>query len=444
MQPPETRREPRGGIMLEKLFKLREHNTTVRIEMLAGLTTFLTMSYIIFVNPEILSSTGMDRNAIFVATCIAAALGSLVMALVANWPIGMAPGMGLNAFFAFTVVAAMGFTWQQALGAVFISGCIFLVLTATGVRSWLVAGIPKSLRSSIAAGIGLFLAFIALKNSGIIVANPATFIGLGHLGSTSALFAILGFFIIAGLDALKIRGAILIGILVVTVLSMLVGASEFKGVFSAPPSLAPTFLQLDILGALHTGLLQVILVFVLVEVFDATGTLIGVSKRAGLIEEGKPNRLGRALFADSTAIVAGSLLGTSSTTAYVESASGVQAGGRTGLTALTIAVLFLAALFIAPLAGAVPGYATAPALLYVAGLMMRELTDIEWVDVTEATPAALTALMIPFTYSIANGLAFGFISYVVLKTVTGRVKDVHLATWLVAILFVVRFVLFPV
>lgn len=430
--------------MLEKLFKLREHNTSARIEMLAGLTTFLTMSYIIFVNPEILSSTGMDRNAIFVATCIAAAVGSLVMALVANWPIGMAPGMGLNAFFAFTVVAAMGFSWQQALGAVFISGCIFILLTVTGVRSWLVAGIPKSLRSSIAAGIGLFLAFIALKNSGIIVANPATFIGLGHLGSTPALFAILGFIIIAALDALKVRGAILIGILVVTVLSMAVGASEFKGVFSAPPSLAPTFLQLDIMGALHTGLLQVILVFVLVEVFDATGTLIGVSKRAGLIEEGKPNRLGRALFADSTAIVAGSLLGTSSTTAYVESASGVQAGGRTGLTALTIAVLFLAALFISPLAGSVPGYATAPALLYVAGLMMRELTDIEWGDVTEATPAALTALMIPFTYSIANGLAFGFISYVVIKTFTGRVKDVHLATWLVAILFVVRYTLFPV
>ncbi|MBQ9352989.1 MULTISPECIES: NCS2 family permease [unclassified Phyllobacterium] len=430
--------------MLEKLFKLREHNTSARIEMLAGLTTFLTMSYIIFVNPEILSSTGMDRNAIFVATCIAAAVGSLVMAFVANWPIGMAPGMGLNAFFAFTVVAAMGFSWQQALGAVFISGCIFILLTVTGVRSWLVAGIPKSLRSSIAAGIGLFLAFIALKNSGIIVANPATFIGLGHLGSTPALFAMLGFFIIAALDALKVRGAILIGILVVTVLSMAVGASEFKGVFSAPPSLAPTFLQLDIMGALHTGLLQVILVFVLVEVFDATGTLIGVSKRAGLIEEGKPNRLGRALFADSTAIVAGSLLGTSSTTAYVESASGVQAGGRTGLTALTIAVLFLAALFISPLAGSVPGYATAPALLYVAGLMMRELTDIEWGDVTEATPAALTALMIPFTYSIANGLAFGFISYVVIKTFTGRVKDVHLATWLVAILFVVRYTLFPV
>jgi AGZA family xanthine/uracil permease-like MFS transporter len=428
--------------MLEKLFKLSDHNTTVRTEVLAGLTTFLTMSYIIFVNPEILSSTGMDRNAIFVATCIAAALGSVVMAMVANWPIGMAPGMGLNAFFAFTVVAAMGFTWQQALGAVFISGCIFLLLTVTGVRSWLVAGIPKSLRSAIAAGIGLFLAFIALKNSGIIVANPATFVGLGHLGSTGTLLAILGFFVIAALDALKVRGSILIGILVVTLLSMILGVSEFKGVFSTPPSLAPTFLQLDIMGALHSGLLQVIMVFVLVEVFDATGTLIGVSKRAGLIEEGKPNNLGRALFADSTAIVAGSLLGTSSTTAYVESASGVQAGGRTGLTALTIAVLFLASLFIAPLAAAVPSYATAPALLYVAGLMMHELVDIEWGDVTESTPAALTALMIPFTYSIANGLAFGFIAYVVLKTLTGQAKVVHPATWLVAILFILRFALF--
>lgn len=429
--------------MFEKLFKLSDHNTTIRTEVLAGLTTFLTMSYIIFVNPDILSSTGMDRNAVFVATCIAAALGSVVMALVANWPIGMAPGMGLNAFFAFTVVAAMGFSWQQALGAVFISGCIFLLLTVTGIRSWLVAGIPKSIRSAIAAGIGLFLAFIALKNSGIVVDNPATLVGLGNLGNTGALLAILGFFVIAALDALKVRGAILIGILVVTVLSMLLGVSEFQGVFSMPPSLAPTFFQLDIMGALHTGLLQVILVFVLVEVFDATGTLIGVSKRAGLIEEGKPNRLGRALFADSTAIVAGSLLGTSSTTAYVESASGVQAGGRTGLTALTIALLFLAALFIAPLAASVPGYATAPALLYVAGLMMHELVEIEWGDVTEATPAALTALMIPFTYSIANGLAFGFISYVVLKTATGHVRAIHPATWIVAALFVMRFALFP-
>ncbi|MDX0514230.1 NCS2 family permease [Sinorhizobium medicae] len=423
--------------MFERLFKLKEHGTTVRTEVIAGVTTFLTMSYIIFVNPDILSTTGMDRNAIFVATCLAAALGSAVMALVANWPIGMAPGMGLNAFFAFTVVAALGFTWQQALGAVFISGIIFLLLTVTGVRSWLIAGIPHSLRSAIATGIGLFLGIIALKNAGIVVDNPATLVGLGDLKQTGPLLAILGFFVIAVLDALNVRGSILIGILVVTVLSMFLGVSEFQGVLSVPPSIAPTFLQLD-----HGGLVHVILVFVLVEVFDATGTLIGVAKRAKLVEEGKPSRLGRALLADSSAIVAGSLMGTSSTTAYVESASGVQAGGRTGLTALTISVLFLAALFISPLAAAVPTYATAPALLYVAGLMMRELTETEWDDLTEAAPAALTAIAMPFTYSIANGLAFGFVSYVVLKVCTGKWNVIHPATQLVAALFVVRFAFF--
>jgi len=428
--------------MFERFFKLTEHGTSVRTEVIAGLTTFLTMSYIIFVNPDILSTTGMDRDAVFVATCLAAALGSMVMGLVANWPIGMAPGMGLNAFFAFTVVAALGFTWQQALGAVFISGLIFVILTVTGVRSWLIAGIPHSLRSAIAAGIGLFLGIIALKSSGIVVDNPATLVGLGDLKATGPLLAILGFFIIAVLDALRVKGAILIGILVVTILSWIVGVSEFRGIVSAPPSLMPTFLQLDIVGALHGGLLHVILVFVLVEVFDATGTLIGVAKRANLIQEGKPSRLGRALLADSTAIVAGSLIGTSSTTAYVESASGVQAGGRTGLTAFVVAVLFLAALFISPLAASVPSYATAPALLYVAGLMMRELTEIEWEDLTEAAPAALTALAMPFTYSIANGLAFGFVSYVVMKFFTGKWKDIHPATLIVAILFVIRFAFF--
>lgn len=427
--------------MLEAYFKLKEEGSSVRTEVIAGVTTFLTMSYIIFVNPEILSTTGMDRNAVFVATCLAAALGSFIMAMLARWPIGMAPGMGLNAFFAFTVVGAMGFTWQQALGAVFISGVIFLILTVTGVRSWLIAGIPHSMRSAIAAGIGLFLAIIALKSSEIVVDNPATLVGLGDVTKTGPLLAILGFFIIAALDALKVRGAILLGILVITVLSMALGVTQFGGIISMPPSIAPTFLQLDILGAMHSGLVHVILVFVLVEVFDATGTLIGVAKRAKLIEEGKPNRLGRALLADSTAIVAGSLLGTSSTTAYVESASGVQAGGRTGLTALVIALLFLAALFFSPLAGSVPVYATAPALLYVACLMMRELVEVEWEEITEAAPAALTALMMPFTYSIANGLAFGFISYAVLKTATGRARDVHPATWLVAALFVIRFVM---
>ncbi|MBN9054674.1 NCS2 family permease [Shinella sp. NM-101] len=428
--------------MFERLFKLSEHGTSVRTEVIAGLTTFLTMSYIIFVNPDILSTTGMDRDAVFVATCLAAALGSMVMATVANWPIGMAPGMGLNAFFAFTVVAALGFTWQQALGAVFISGVIFVILTVTGVRSWLIEGIPHSLRSAIAAGIGLFLGIIALKSSGIVVDNPATLVGLGDLKQTGPLLAILGFFVIAVLDALRVKGAILIGILVVTILSWILGVSEFRGIVSAPPSILPTFLQLDIVGALHGGLLHVILVFVLVEVFDATGTLIGVAKRAGLIQEGQKSRLGRALLADSTAIVAGSLMGTSSTTAYVESASGVQAGGRTGLTAFVVAILFLAALFISPLAASVPSYATAPALLYVAGLMMRELTEVEWEDLTEAAPAALTALAMPFTYSIANGLAFGFVSYVVLKFFTGKWRQIHPATAIVAALFVIRFAFF--
>lgn len=431
--------------MLENLFKLREHNTTARIETVAGITTFLTMSYIIFVNPAILSTTGMDASAVFVATCLAAALGSLIMAFVANWPIGMAPGMGLNAFFAFTIVAAMGYTWQQALGAVFISGVIFVIITVTGIRSWLIKGIPQSLQSAIAAGIGMFLGIIALgpAGAGIVVANEATIVGLGDLTAAPTLFAILGFFIIAACDALRIRGAILIGILAVTVISMLTGHNEFAGIFSAPPSLAPTFLQLDILGAISTGFVHIILALVLVEVFDATGTLIGVARRANLIQEGRPNRLGRALFADSTAIVAGSVLGTSSTTAYVESASGVQAGGRTGLTAFVVAIFFLLALFFSPLAASVPGYATAPALLYVAGIMMREIANIDWSDITESTPAALTALIMPFTYSIANGLAFGFISYVVLKALTGKVRQIHAATLIVALLFIIKYAVYP-
>ncbi|RNF33008.1 NCS2 family permease [Paracoccus methylarcula] len=431
---------------MERYFKLAEHGSSIRTEVIAGVTTFLTMAYIIFVNPDILSSTGMDRNAVFVATCLAAALGSAIMGLWANWPIGMAPGMGLNAFFAFTVVGAMGFTWQQALGAVFVSGVIFLILSVTGIRRWLISGIPASMRSAIAAGIGLFLAIIAMKSSGLVVASEATFVTLGDLTSTGTLLTIIGFFIIAALDALKVPGSILIGILVITVAAMLLGVTEFGGVMSAPPSIAPTFLQLDLLGALSFGIFHVILVMVLVEVFDATGTLIGVAKRAGLLTEGpthKNKNLGRALMADSSAILAGSMLGTSSTTAYVESASGVQAGGRTGLTALVVAALFLLAMFFAPLAGAVPAYATAPALIYVAALMVRELREVDFDDVTEAAPAVLTAIAMPFTYSIANGLAFGFVSYAMLKLLTGRAREVHAATWIVAALFVIRFAFFP-
>lgn len=430
---------------MERYFKLAEHGSSIRTEVIAGITTFLTMAYIIFVNPDILSTTGMDRNAVFIATCLAAAVGSAVMGLWANWPIGMAPGMGLNAFFAFTVVGAMGFTWQQALGAVFISGIIFLILSATGIRRWLVAGIPVSMRSGVAAGIGMFLGIIAMQSSGLVVDSPATLVTLGDLTSPGVLLTVAGFFIIVALDAMKVTGAILIGILVITVASILLGVSQFGGIMSMPPSIAPTFLQLDVMGALHYGIFHVILVMVLVEVFDATGTLIGVAKRAGLLKEGPAHTnegLSRALMADSTAITVGSMLGTSSTTAYVESASGVQAGGRTGLTALVVAVLFLLAMFFAPLAGSVPASATAPALLYVATLMMRELAEIDWDDVTEAAPAVLTALAMPFTYSIANGLAFGFISYAVIKLLTGKASQVHAATWVVAGLFVIKFAFF--
>jgi AGZA family xanthine/uracil permease-like MFS transporter len=313
------------------------------------------------------------------------------------------------------------------------------------VRRWLVAGIPHSMRSAIAAGIGLFLGIIALKSAGIVVTSEATSVTLGHLTEPAPMLALLGFFIIAALDSLKVTGAILIGILVVTVIAIALGISPFGGLVSAPPSIAPTFMQLDIVGAIGVGIVQVVLVFVLVEVFDATGTLIGVAKRAGLLTEGPGHtnpQLGRALLADSSAIVAGSMLGTSSTTAYVESASGVQAGGRTGLTAIVVSALFLLALFFAPLAGSVPAFATAPALLFVACLMARELTDVNWDDITEAAPAALTAMMMPFTYSIANGLAFGFISYAALKLLTGRAREVHAATWVVAGLFLIRFAFF--
>ena len=435
--------------MLDAFFKLRQHGTDVRTEVLAGLTTFLTMSYIVFVNPDILATTGMDAGAVFVATCLAAAFGSLIMALLANFPIGMAPGMGLNAFFAFTVVGAAGLSWQQALAAVFISGLVFLVLSLSGIRAWLVAGIPPSLRAAIVAGIGLFLAIIALQKSQVIVADPDTLVTLGPLHAWAPLMALGGFLLIAVLEARRVRGAILIGILAVTTASVFFGHVQFQGIVSTPPSLAPTLLQLDLPGLLHRDggapiaiLLQVVLVFVLVEVFDATGTLYGVMGRARLLElpDGQ-QRFGRALLADSSAIVAGSLLGTSSTTAYAESASGVQVGGRTGLTALVVALLFLVALFFSPLAEMVPGYATAPALLFVAGLMLRELVDVEWSDLTEAVPAALCALAMPFTYSIANGLAFGFIAYAALKLGTGRWREVHPAVWLVSGLFVLRYAL---
>jgi AGZA family xanthine/uracil permease-like MFS transporter len=425
--------------LLERLFKLREHGTTPRTEVIAGITTFLTMAYIIFVNPSILGDAGMPKDAVFVATCLIAALGSAIMGLYANYPIAMAPGMGLNAYFAYAVVLHMGFTWQAALGAVFISGCLFLVVTLFGIRRHIIDGIPQSLRSAITVGIGLFLALIALKSAGIVVGDKATLVTLGDLHSAPVILAVLGFLAIVALDKARVPGAILIGIVGVTVASFFFGGNQFRGIFSAPPSIAPTFLQLDIHTAVTKGLLNVVLVFFLVELFDATGTLMGVAKRAGLLVPGKMERLNKSLLADSGAIFAGSLLGTSSTTAYIESASGVQAGGRTGMTALTVAVLFLACLFIAPLAGVVPAYATAPALFFVACLMLRELIDLNWDDTTETVPAAVTALAMPFTYSIANGLAFGFITYAAIKLLTGRVREVHWMVWVIAAVFLFKF-----
>jgi AGZA family xanthine/uracil permease-like MFS transporter len=426
-------------VSLETFFKLKESGTDVRTELVAGLTTFLTMAYIIFVNPTILGDAGMPKEAVFVATCLAAALGTLIMGLYANYPIGMAPGMGLNAYFAYAVVLGMGVPWQSALGAVFLSGCLFVLVSVLGLREMIVNGIPRSLRTAITVGIGMFLALIALKGAGLVVANPATMVTAGDLHKPAALMAVFGFLLIVTLDRLKVRGAILIGIIVVTILSFFFGGNKFHGLLSAPPSLAPTFLQLNVPGALSMGVLNVVLVFFLVELFDATGTLMGVANRAGLLVEGKMKRLNKALLADSVAIVAGSALGTSSTTAYIESAAGVQAGGRTGLTAVTVAVLFLACLFIAPLAGVVPAYATAPALLFVACLMLRELGEIDWTDTTESVPAAITALVIPFTYSIAEGIAFGFITYAVLKLTTGRAREVKPIVWIIAAVFIFRF-----
>lgn len=437
--------------MLEKIFKLDDHNTSVRTEIMAGLTTFLAMAYIVFVNPSILSTTGMDIGAVTVATCLAAAIGCFLMAFYANWPVGMAPGMGLNAFFAFTVVAGMGWHWQVALGAVFISGCIFIVLTVTGLRRHIVLAIPPSIQMAIPTGIGMFLALIALSNAGIVVKSDATKVTLGMLQRPETILAILGFFLIAALDYLKVRGAILIGILAVTLVSMVLGYTHYSGLVSYPPSIAPTFLQMDISSAASKGLFNVVIVFVLVEVFDATGSLTGIARKAGLI--GRPvangdepagdfDGINRALVSDSASIVCGAMLGTSSTTAYIESMAGIQAGGRTGLTAFTIGVLFLLSLFFTPLIGVVPVYATAPALVYVASLMLSELSHVKWDDITEAVPAALTAMVMPFTYSIANGLAFGFISYVTLKLVTGRYKEVAPAAWVIALLFLARYAFF--
>lgn len=426
--------------MFERLFKLTENGTTVRTELLAGLTTFLTMAYIAFVNPQILSVTGMDLGAVFVATCLAAAFGSIFMGMFANYPIALAPGMGLNAYFAFTVVKQMGFSWQVALGAVFISGAIFLLLSVLPVREWIINAIPKSLKMAISAGIGLFLGIIALQAAGIVVDHPVTLVTAGNLAKGPTILAALGFVLMVALDRYGIRGGIMISVLAVTVVSIILGYSKFEGVVSVPPNPAPVLLQLDIAGALNVGLVAIIFAFLFVDLFDNSGTLIGIAHRAGMLDkDGKVPRLSRALIVDSSAAMAGAALGTSTTTSYIESASGIKVGGRTGLTAVVVGVLFLLMLFFSPLAKSVPAFATAPALLFVACMMARGLTEVDWEDPTEYAPAVVTAIAMPLTYSIAEGIAFGFITYAAIKVVAGRFRELHPAVAILAVLFVVKF-----
>ncbi|WP_116472735.1 NCS2 family permease [Zobellella maritima] len=426
--------------MLDKYFHLKELGTNVRQEVVAGITTFLTMAYIIFVNPAILAEAGMDHGAVFVATCLAAAIGCLIMGLLANYPIALAPGMGLNAFFTYTVVLTDGYSWQAALGAVFFSGCIFVLLSLLKVREWIINSIPNPLKIGIAAGIGLFLALIGLKNAGIIVDHPATLVALGDITSLPVGLAVLGFFLIIGMAARNMHGAVMIGILIITGLGIAFGDIQYQGIVSAPPSIAPTFMQLDIAGAFNLAMLSVIFAFLFVDLFDTSGTLIAVAQRARLLDEqGRLPRLSKALLADSTASITGSMLGTSTTTSYVESAAGVAAGGRSGLTAVVTGLLFVAALLISPLAAMVPPYATAGALVYVAVLMMSQLSHLHWDDITEAVPAVVVVAMMPFTFSIANGIALGFISYVAVKLLSGRAGEISTTVWAMAVLFVLKF-----
>ncbi|MBU6507865.1 MAG: NCS2 family permease [Alphaproteobacteria bacterium] len=427
--------------MLETYFQLKDHGTTVRIEVVAGLTTFLTMAYIVFVNPLILGDAGMDKGAVFVATCVASAIGTLVMGLYANYPLALAPGMGLNAYFTYGVVKGMHYSWEVALGAVFISGVLFMVLSVTRVREWIVDAIPQSQKMAISAGVGLFLGIIALKNAGIVVASPETFVTLGNLKAPPTLLAIGGFLLMVALDARKVPGAIIIAILVTTIAGILFGVSPFLGVASLPPPVTPTFLKLDIGGALDAGVLVIVFAFFFVDLFDNTGTLVGVAHRAGLIrKDGHIPRLLRVFVADSTATLVGSLLGTSTVTSYIESAAGVRAGGRTGLVGVVVAILFLLTLFFAPLAETVPAYATAPALLYVACLMARGLAEVNWDDLTEYAPAVVTAIAMPLTFSIANGIAFGFILYAAIKLLAGRTSEASPAVIVLGLLFLIRFV----
>ena len=434
--------------MLERLFGLAEHKTNVRTEVLAGFTTFLTMAYIVVVNPQILGEAGMPVAAVAAATCLIAGLASILMGLVANYPLALAPGMGLNAYFTYTVVKGMGVPWETALGCVFISGAVFMILTLVGVRQMIMAAIPRSLFAAVAGGIGLFIAFIGLKDAGIIVSNPATSVGLGNLTGAGPALALFGLLLIAVLQAWKVKGAILIGIILTSLAGWGLGLTHFAPGSYSLESLSATAFKLDIPAALSLKgnigptLVEIIFVFLFVDLFDNVGTLVAVTKRAGLVaEDGTIPRLNRILLVDSTATMVGSLAGTSTVTSYIESAAGVAEGGRTGLTSITVGVLFLITLFFAPLVQAIPAAATAPALILVGALMVGAVAEVDWTDAAIAIPAFLTLIMIPLTYSIANGLAFGITSHAALKLARGQVKLKQ--DWLLfvlAALFIARFV----
>ena len=426
---------------LERLFKLTENKTTIRTEVAAGVTTFLTMAYIIFVNPAILSEAGVPFSGALFATCIASAIGSLMMGLLANYPFALAPGMGLNAYFTYSVVKGMGYDWHVAMGAVFISGVVFLILTLARIRAMIVDAIPMTMKTAVAVGIGLFIAFIGLKNAGVIVSSPATFVTLGHIMTKPVLLSLGGLLVTAALLARGYRSAIITGIILVTLFSILLKVSSPPGGLFQMPDVRSTFLQLDIKGALRLGAFDVIFVFLFVDLFDTIGSLMGLGRQAGYLDaEGRMPRVNRALFADAIATIAGSLLGTSTVVTYIESSTGVSEGGRTGLTAVVVGVLFLMAVFFSPIAGAIPPIATAPALIIVGALMIGAVADIKWNDITEAIPAFLTIIAMPLTFSIANGLAIGFIFYPILKVMTGRSREVRPLVYVLAVLFILRYV----
>lgn len=435
---------------LDRIFALEKNGTSARTEVMGGVTTFMTMSYIIFLQPALLSSTGMDRGAVMVATCLSSALATLLMGLFAKYPIALAPGMGLNVFFAVTVCGMMGFTWQVALGAVFISGCLFLFLSLLKVWGKLVAAVPDSLKNAIAVGIGLFIALVGLEYGGIVVDDPAAYVGIGDLTSRPVMLVLFGVLVTSFFMAVRVRGAILLGILATAAAGLPLGIVKFQGIVSAPPSIMPTLFKLDILGALKTGLITVIFIFFLIDLFDTMGTLIGVSGPAGFLKDGKLPRANQAMLSDAIGTVSGALLGTSTVTSYIESATGIAQGARTGLSNVITSFLFLIALFFSPLAlmiggetihnGAVLRPVIAPALIMVGYMMMKCVRWIKWDELAEAIPAFLAIIIMPLTLSITEGISFGFISYSFLNLVTGRGKKVHWLIYLFSLLFIVRYI----